>query len=413
MKVSNIIKICLSLLIAISLSFQAFSAVGLNVVLSSQDPDPVSPGNFVYINVKISNTGDSSLKDATIEMVENSVFTIAKGEEKVRALGMIPAYSGVENGKGFVIAKFKVYVSKDAPQGLNTVKFRVNTALNGGFEYEYDILVQDENPKIQVNEFNVETIEAGENSKLNIELENINTIALKDVIVKLNLDEVSDEVLSVLSGSNQKVISLMQPGEKATVSFDLVASPDAESKPYILPFDVEFEDSLDNSFTKEVLGSVSIYSAPIISIRLDSQENFQVGKSKVTLAIANPGTSTIKGTQLEILSSDKYEVLDGAYEYVGDLNPDDFQTVQNEIYIKEKTDLQVKLTYLDSYNNENEKVISIPLKIYSDEELKQYTSTSSSSGGSYLSTIIFLVLIVVAYFVGRRFGYNKGKNKRH
>ena len=45
------------------------AAAGLNVVLSNQNPDPVSPGNFVFLNVKISNIGSDSINNARVELI--------------------------------------------------------------------------------------------------------------------------------------------------------------------------------------------------------------------------------------------------------------------------------------------------------------------------------------------------------
>ena len=169
-----------------------------------------------------------------------------------------------------------------------------------------------------------------------------------------------------------------------------------------------------NDFTTEVLGSVRVYSEPQLLLTLDSQDVYTIGKGKVTLAVANPGTSSIKGTQVEIMSSDDYEVISGSNQYVGDLNPDDFQTVQSEVYISnsESATLKVKVTYLDSYNIESEIMMDVPLKIYDNDELKSFGLMGNDSGSSGFGTIIFvLIVLAVAFFYGRK-KFNFGKKKK-
>ena len=413
--ISKITKVFMATFLLLALMTSAFSTVGLNVVLSSQNPDPVSPGNFVFVNVKISNSGDTSLKDATLEIVENTVFKLASGEVESKNLGLIPAFSSGVDSDSFVIAKYKLAVSEDATLGLNTIGFNLLTPTNI-YNYEFEILVQDENPIIQVNKFDIETIEAGKTTDLNIELENINTVSLKSVQVTLNLDDVDEEVLSVESGSNSKVINIVKPGETTNANFKLTISPEADAKPYLLPVTVTYEDSLGNTFTKEILGSVSVYSKPLVSLTLDSQDKYTSGKGKVTLAIANPGTSTVKGTQIEILSSVDYEVLEGSNQYVGDLNPDDFQTIQADVFISnsETATLKVKVTYLDSYNNKNEEIIELPLKLYSEEQLKNFSLATAGGTSFQFGPLIFAIIVgVIAYFFGRRRGFKKAKKLRN
>jgi hypothetical protein len=329
---SIITKILIGILLIISSFAVAYSAPGLNVVLSSQNPDPVSPGNFVFVNVKLSNLGTNDIKDATIRMIENNNFRIASGSDVTKRVGSIPAYSGTStDSSGFIIAKFKVLVDSSTPLGLNTLKFQVDA--DRTYEYEFDILVEDSNPTIQVNKFDLEKVEAGSSSKLTLEIENTNSITLKNVIITLGLDDIEDKVINVESGSNQKTLRIIKPGEKVSIEYNLIVNPDAESKPYQVPVEIIYEDSLENSFSTEVLVSINVYSKPILDINLDSQTVYTKGKGQITLAVANPGTSTVKGVRIELLESDDYEIIEGSYQYVGDLNPDDFQTIQTDIFI--------------------------------------------------------------------------------
>lgn len=389
------------------------AAAGLNVVLVNQNPDPVEPGNFVYVNVKVSNTGDTPIRDATIRFVENENFQIAQGSDMSKNLGVIPAFSNLAGSSNAPIAKFKFLVDEDTPQGLNTVEYVVESSI-GTYSYEFDILVEEANPKLQISNFSIDTIEAGNSQLLNIEFMNKNTVTLKDVQIQLKLDEVENNVLTTKSGSNQKIYPTLRAGELGNVQFELVASPDASSKPYILPITITFEDSMGNVVTQEVLGSVKVYSEPLLRVKIDSQEVYSEGSSgRITLAVANPGTSTIKGTQLEIMPAEGYKIIEGEFQYIGDLNPDDFQTMQTQVYVNDMNEkLRVKVNYLDSYNNEQEKIYELDLKNFSTEELASLGVVSSGAGSNVMIYIVALILVVVAFFVGRKLGFRKGKNSR-
>ncbi|MFW5704318.1 MAG: COG1361 S-layer family protein [Nanoarchaeota archaeon] len=374
---------------------------GINVILSEQNPDPVAPGNFVYLNVKVSDTSSNS--PVTLTFIENENFKIAAGSDTQKNLGVIDSAT--------VVAKYKVLVSENAPIGINTVEFRVNKGGNA-FTYEFDVLVEEANPTLQVNEIEIGEINPGKSASLGIKLENTNSVSLKNIVVSLGLDEVEDGVLSTTSGSNEKILSGIKGNEQKMIEFELTASPDAEAKPYILPITLTYEDSLGNSYEREILGSVRVSSEPILSLKLDSQEIYSTGTGKYTFYVANPGTSSIKGTRITVLPGEGYEVIEGEFQYVGDLNPDDFQTVQTEIFVSSAdVDLiNVKAEYLDSYNNEESKEFSVPIKIYSSGKLAELGLNGATSGGAGFGTyVIALILIVLAYVVGRKRGYKKGK----
>lgn len=411
MKNLKITNLFVYLFIAMFAIVSVSAAGGLSVVLNNQNPDPVSPGNFVFVNVKVSNAGSDNVKFASIEFLENENFKLAQGETFKQEIGSVPAFSSTSSSS-YYIAKYKLLVDDGTPFGMNTLKFILNA--DGGLsEYEFDILVQDANPTITVSSIEVDEIEAGDSGKFVLILENSNSAKLSDVTLRLNLDEVEEQILSTKSGSNLFVVGSLSADEDNIVEFDLVVSPDASAEPVLLPMTIEYEDSLGNSYVQDLSASIRVYSNPEITFKLDSQEVYSVGSGKITFAIANPGTSTVKGVSVEILNGDSYEVIDGDFEYVGNLNPDDFQTLQSEIYIKNSdvATLKIKLSYSDSYNVKKEEIIDVPLKIYSSEDLTMFgLAGAKSSSGGYTSIIVWLVIVIIGFYLGRRNGIKKSKH---
>ena len=408
----RLLMIVFLMLFSMSYVYSESKVSGLNIVLLNQNPDPVSPGNFVFVNVKVSNSGSDEISDVVLTMVENENFKIAQGSDISQDLGLIPRFSTGDSISSYAIAKYKVFVEPTTPLGLNILKFKLEGHRNA--EYLFDVLVEDANPVIQVNNFSVSEIKPGESSMLEISIENPSDVDLENIVMNLKLGDVEGKVLSVKSGSNNFNIPLIKSGEKGGVVFEVVASPDADSRPYLLPVEISYEDSLGNSYVKDFFGSFRIYSEPRLSFSLDSQDIYSVGKGKVSFAIANFGTSSIKGTQVEILSSDDYEIISGAFSYIGDLNPDDFQTSQVQIYLKNSEDVSIKarVNYLDSYNREIEEIFELPLKIYSEDELEEFgISSESSNFGGVGFLVVAIVLVILAFLLGRRFGYNKAKRK--
>jgi len=67
----------------------------LTVVLTSQNPLPVEPGNNVEIEVQIQNNGLKEATNTIIEIVPKSPFTLLPGYDKVKTYNLIPAQGSV------------------------------------------------------------------------------------------------------------------------------------------------------------------------------------------------------------------------------------------------------------------------------------------------------------------------------
>ena len=343
---------------------------------------------------------------------DNQYFKLAEGEARERDLGSIPQFSSSSGSSSFIIAKYKLYVETDTPIGLNTINFEVAESGNVN-EYEFDILVQDSNPSIELisSKLEEEFIKAGESQKYTLTFENKNNIELKDVVITLDLQNVESEALSTKSGSNQFFLDRINGNQQKEIIINLVATPNSDSKPYLLPITIDYEDALGNSYTKSVVSSVQVYSKPELTLELDSQEKYTTGNGRYTLSIANPSPTTAKGVELRIISQDSYEVLDGGFQYIGDLDSDDFQTLQSDIFVSDSdAALQIELNYLDAYNKKITETREIPLKIYSDERLSELGIGGESQGGFSFTTIILLLIVGIgSFYFGRSKGYKKAK----
>jgi len=395
-KNKNIILLVLSIFM-IALTFSSVNAGSLNVILQSQNPDPVSPGNFVYLNVKVSNTDSNSNEDLFVKFIENENFKLASGEKLTKNLGKLD---------GDTIVKYKIFVDEKTPSGLNTVTVQIQD-----LTYELDLLVQETSPEVYVKNIETTELKPGSNGKLSITLKNGNSINLNNVKISLDLASVEENIINLNKGSNEIIIDNMKSGDEKEFVFDIAINPSAESKPYLLPVQVSYTDNLDKKYTSTIYSSVKVYSKPYLSVNLDSQEIYTIGSGKINLAISNPGSSKIKGVQMKVLESEDYEILKGQNQYVGDLNPDDFQSLQSTLYIKneEAATLKIEMKYFDSYESENKDIIEIPLKIYNKEELSKYGFLGTNGGSSFFTILIMFVIGgVIGYFIGKR----KSKNKR-
>ena len=396
MKINNMFKILLVMLLASMFISSVYATGAASVVLSSQDPDPVKPGNYVDLSFTITNSGDSAISNARLELIENTYITRAPSEPQILELGAIPAFATEENG--FTVAKVRVFVDELTPIGSQEVDVRIRTN-SQEFIRTFFITVRQESPSLTLESTNtIEelTFKPGEQKELKLQLKNTNSISVKDI--KLTLDTTSEDALTgatsndfyIIGGTNVRRVNVINSGDSQEVNFNLGISPTASIAPYQIPITLEYTDVLGNSFTENVEVSILVNSPVDLIVTLD-----RIEQSKVTFGLANPGPGVVKGAFVEIRDSSNEEI---ASEYIGDLNADDFQTIQIDYNFGNKTseEVTVHVDFADGFYSEQEKEKAFTLT----------NNAAQAQGGS--STFVF-VLIIIAIAVGGYFIFRRRK----
>jgi hypothetical protein len=158
--------------------------------------------------------------------------------------------------------------------------------------------------------------------------------------------------------------------------------------------------------------SVNPGGEPKVELGIQDSDIFYGGKKgSVTLNVVNRGTLDIKFLVVELQPSESYEMLSPNRIYVGELESDDYDTVDFDIYVsnnvgKTKTEtlpLTVLLDYSDINDKEYMEKISTSIKVYSVADMKKMQLISSSNTGLYIAIVVILIIVY--------FGYRKFKKK--
>ncbi|MCH8519225.1 MAG: hypothetical protein LAT82_00530 [Nanoarchaeota archaeon] len=395
--------VILTLLIFFSLNVYASS--NMNVIISSQTPDPVKPGNFVDISIKITNQGSSSIQDAQIEVVENRFISLSANQNRITRVGAIPAYSSQTDG--FVIVRKRLYIDETAPIGEQLIEIRVR-GNNNDFTVNLPIFIQENKPSLNINvEGSLEdvTYYPGELKPFTINLFNDNEIQLRNI--KINLQVSQNENINpaqatlsqtsnffITQGTNSQRIRNLASQESSQVTFNLGVSPNAQIRPYQIPLTIEYEDVLGNSFIEEVELSIIVNAKENLLISLD-----RLDRNQVVFGIANPGPGLVRGGVVTFLNLNN-EVL--GTEYIGNLNADDFQTVQfstpssNNVddSLASSQDVKVKVEFGDGFFNQ--KVVEEQFTLKLPQRVQEGSSTV------WIIIIILILIGGVYYFKIRK-----------
>ena len=366
------------------------------------EPAPVEPGGFVEVWVSVNNEGTTS-EDFKVEFFPEYPFSLAEGEDEVKTLKALP------EGENAVI-KFRLVIAHDAPNQDMPVKFQyqfgeslVWTRLEG------DISIRTAGAILTVDEYTTtpEKIQPGDFITVDISLKNGGKITVKDIDVTLELDE---SVMAPIGSGNTKRIKEILPGATGKVSFTLIADTSAEIKVYSVPLMLDYKDIRNTEYTDETRISLIMSAEPDLAMVVDSSEVSSPGNpGTVVLKVINKGIMDLKYLNARLVSTDQYDVLSPSNEeYIGNLDSDDFETI--EFIIKPKTKdirLNVVVDFKDTYNKDYSKTYDLPLRVVSKAELGE--------GKSYTWTIVIIVvvLVVIGYWWYRRRKKKKkaGKSK--
>ena len=200
------------------------------------------------------------------------------------------------------------------------------------------------------------------------------------------------------------------------IEWELVVDENAIEGMY--SFDVEqCSDAECTEVLRDLSVSISVKTggSPRIRVGLEDAATFQSAMTgDVTLNVVNRGKLDIKFLTLTLLPSDQYEILSPTEVYIGELESDDFDTVDYSIYVYENVagedtvyvDLPVKIEYTDSNNRDYTAQSQVKLKVYSQNDLKRFGLMTENSGSN---SYIIIGLIVLGGFVW----YWRKKRKHH
>lgn len=378
----------------------------LAVTFLSQDPDPVEPGEYVNLRWRVENFGSTKIEDVKFQLILEEPLSLDDPSTSIKELGDI----GVRQvGDEALVLLWKVRVAENALGGDHEVRLYYETKNYGVKLDPFDIRVESRDILVSVDDIEItpERPKPGDKVDIGITIENLANQFIEEIKVKLNMDETS---FATLGSANEKILSTMSSGEKKKIDFSLIVDPEAESKVHHIPLEVSFTDKFNNEFNLETTFGLVVEEPPEYIINLEDSEIFMAGqKGQIIVSFSNTGTSNINFVTMEILPSEEYEIISKSKMYLGNLESDDYETAEFELYsnsrLVKQMDMKLRSTYKDSFNQNYEKEYVIPVTIYTKSEAKRYGLIQASS-----YSWVFLILIVGG--IGGYFYWKRRKKKK-
>ncbi|MFH1248850.1 MAG: hypothetical protein V1660_01750 [archaeon] len=246
-------------------------------------------------------------------------------------------------------------------------------------------------------------LQPGSEGLISLELENVAPHQLRDVEIELSLPS-----QFAPADVSRKKIRTMQGLEKTEMNFSIVSLPNAKDGIYTLSIASDYFDEIGTPHSENNTVSLKISSVPSIYTELVSTDLYEGNLlGRVSIKIANTGVGDVKFLVVELLPSQdgEYSIIGSNKDYIGQVNSDDYETVDFKINLNslsKEIPLSLRLDYSDSNNKAYSKEIILPLKIISakDAGIKQ---------GNNNLIIIVIVGILIVFVIYRQLRKRKKK----
>lgn len=261
---------------------------------------------------------------------------------------------------------------------------------------------------LKINSVSTEPLEVapGEIFRISIEVENIFEYDIENLKVGLNFQNVP---FAPYQSSAEEFIDKLKDGDEEDFDFRVIALPDASSGIYKVPVNLEYE--YNGTKVKNELISVTINSDP--ELRISSEDSILIkGKeSSFSIRVTNSGLADVKFVYVSIGQMSGVDVFSEKEKYLGDIDSDDFDSVDYRVYISEdspdKLSVPVHLEYKDATNKKFSENRILNVNIYSLEEAQRLGLVEKSNSSVY----IIIAILVIAYIIYRIIRKRRKKKK--
>ncbi len=402
------------LVLSMTLQVNAAEDPRISVSFISQTPDPVEPGDYVELRWKIDNLASKS-NDYTFELDYNYPFSLDAGETAQRSVGSLTGYQTLTDG---AIIYWKMRVAEDAVEGdMNKIQVKYWRTSEPGFVVssgEQIIRIQSRQGLAEIGQVKItpEEVELGKMFDMKIEINNKGTGFINNVKVKV---DTTGTGFTPVGTTNQKIIKRISGQSSQEMTFKFFVDANTEINVNQLPINLTYYDKFSTAYTDSAIVGVPVYAKPAYLTNLEDSNIFTAGKNgEIVVSVSNIGKDMMNFVVLELVQTDDYEVVGSSKTYLGNLESDDFETGQFDIFVypteKESVPLAFNLHYRDSYDKVYSESFTVENKLYTTEKA---TEIGLIQQVDYTSGAIFWVIVIalVAIWWYRRRCKKKNKKK--
>ncbi|MCK4968732.1 MAG: COG1361 S-layer family protein [Candidatus Aenigmarchaeota archaeon] len=394
-------------LMAIALMFvnvNAATSATLDVSVLRYEPTPTTPGQYFDVWFKVDNTGGSVATNAVLTIKPK--FPFSTDDHPKTMIGIL-------NPLDSTTIKYRIRVDENAIEGMSNldVTYSANEKTSIIVSKSFDIEIKTSDAQIGINSITTTPKEflPGQEGLVTLVIKNLADSTLKDINVKLDLTGTTTP-FAPIETSTLKNIKTLTGGKSNTITYNVIATPDATSGVYKVPVTVTFSDNVGTNYTSTEIISLIVGGTPQILTNLEPEVTFLSGTTgDVRANIINKGLVDIKYVTIKVKPNGNFELLSNDESYIGNIDSDDFDSATFKIHVMSDFSgeliIPTTVTYMSANNIAFEKTYDLKMRVYTSDEAKNLGLIASSNN----TTTIIIVLAIVGYFGYRR--YKKRKNR--
>ncbi|MDQ1275349.1 MAG: hypothetical protein QG610_922 [Euryarchaeota archaeon] len=387
---------------------------GINIDLLNQDPDPVNPGDVLEVRISIENTGYNDIENCFVKIEPEYPFKALSGENLVESIGTLGKRSEDDRRK---VLKFKIGVENDINEGSYPLKvYLYSTDRNNKVSLTRELTIDiDSESNAEIEYINVEKLIPGEKTKLVFGIKNVGNSPLKNSMFSW---ECTNDVILPVGSSNVKHINLIDVGETANVSFNVLTNVNTKPGLYKLDMTLTYDDIeelqtiteagyVENEKRKTIESKAGIYIGGTTDFDIAFMEQSPTGA--YTFSVSNIGNNGANSVKVSVPLQENWTVTDGSNSVVlgnlakGDYTIADFNlepaTVGEELPIK----FEISYTSSDGIRQVDESVISLYASTSAMPTGSRLTEESSESSMLPYKLLFLLLLGAAGVFVYKKY----------
>ncbi len=244
----------------------------------------------------------------------------------------------------------------------------------------------------------------GLGGNLTVTIRNAGDTEIKDVRVQIT----PPSGISFLDDVSKRKIATMASGSSQELSFNLIVSPAMAEGVYSSYISIDYLNKIGQEKQDNDTFAIIIKSQPKLFVKIDDSEIYKgnvVGD--VTITFVNNNIADIRFLTVELEDSPDYDLISTNRMYIGDLDSDDFESVDFNMKLINEKDyiiLPLRITYKDALNNDYSQEINVDLRVRDAADL---------GNGGMSTTLILIILVAIIIVVWLIWRFIKKRREHH
>ncbi len=354
----------------------------LDIILVEQNPSPAEPGTNVAIEVSLQNNGLQETSILAVEIMPNGPFSLVKGD-KVRT------FTRIGPGNTFQLT-YTLLVDDLALAGDYDLEFRLygpNTPDSYATKEVEINVIGDTRIILESVDTVPATLEPGGSATINVHIKNVGTGDARQVEVSMTSD--AEELVPILSGG-LVYLGDLDAGASAVAPLRFNIDPDADQETFLATLSIDYKDENNNEATETFT----------IGIPVEGNIRFEIvtiepsySRGTLNIEVANKGTGDAQSVEGKLIINGETIGID----YLSQLKATKKTTFNFPIALSGQAELHI--SYVEPGLAQKTVIKDLgPLNF-------------AAPGGNGSSSLVFvIILVVVGYFVWKRFFRKKKRN---